>query len=364
MSILRGLRLRSFWTSGKRLKAGWMITAAIVALYVGAIRPHENAGGVANERGNGLASIAGQRNEPLALWKKARLPNYRETSMEDNAQGVVGGVSGAFIARENSTVQMALMNPEPMTSPAQSGEVASDRKMVRTCSLEMIIQKPAEAAEKIRGLAERLGGFLISSEVRGGQDATGGSLTIRVPAARFEEARAEIRRLGLRVESERIEAQDVTRQYVDNETNLRNLRAEEARYLAILKEAKTVKDALEVSEKLGDVRGQIEREQAEFNALSKQVETVAIEISMRTQAEAQVFGLQWRPLYQVKLALRDGREAVAEYGASMVSILFCLPAVFLWLCTIVLGAAVGWKILRWAARVFFSWPKQEAAQNG
>ena len=62
----------------------------------------------------------------------------------------------------------------------------------------------------------------------GGQNATAGTLTIRVPAARFEEARAEIRKLGLRVESEKIDAQDVSRQYVDQDANLRNLRAEEA----------------------------------------------------------------------------------------------------------------------------------------
>ena len=71
----------------------------------------------------------------------------------------------------------------------------------------------------------------------GGQNCNRGTLTIRVPAARFEEARAEIRKLGLRVESEKIDAQDVTRQYVDQDASIRNLRAEEAQYLTILKQA-------------------------------------------------------------------------------------------------------------------------------
>jgi hypothetical protein len=30
----------------------------------------------------------------------------------------------------------------------------------------------------------------------------------------------------------------------------------------------------------------------------------------------------------------------------------------LWLVTILAGAAFGWRILRWAARVFFSFPKK------
>jgi hypothetical protein len=114
-------------------------------------------------------------------------------------------------------------------APADAPQDAdNDRKMVRTSSIDLIVQKPAEAAEKIRRLAEGLGGFLVTSQVSGGPDATGGSLTVRVPAARFEVARAEIRKLGLRVESERIEAEDVTPQYVDQAASLRNLRAEEA----------------------------------------------------------------------------------------------------------------------------------------
>ncbi len=243
-------------------------------------------------------------------------------------------------------------------------EPGMDRKMVRNSSVDLVVQKPAIAAEKIRELAEGLGGFLVSSQVSGGPNAGGAALTIRVPAARFEEARAEIRKLGLRVESEKVEAQDVTRQFVDEDANLRNLRAEEAQYLSILKQAHTVKDTLAVSDKLSDVRGQIEQQQAEFNALAKQTETVAIAVSLRAEAEAQAFGLHWRPLYQMKLALRDGLDAVADYGVAMTSFVFYLPAVLLWMGTIVVGVGVGWKVVRWAGRVFFAWPKQPEAQNG
>lgn len=246
-------------------------------------------------------------------------------------------------------------------STAPPAASAGDRKMIRTSSLDLVVQRPAEAAENIRTLAERVGGFLVSSEVRGGQDATGGSVTIRVPVERFEEVRAEIRKLGLHIESEKAEAQDVTRQYVDQEASLRNLRAEETQYLAILKQAKTVKDTLEVSEKLSGVRGQIEQQQAEFNALSRQIETVAITVSLRAEAEAQVFGLNWRPLYQMKMALRDGLDGVAGYASAMTAIVFYLPAVVLWFGTILVGVALGWKVVRWVGQRLFGWGKVAAA---
>jgi hypothetical protein len=352
MSVIWGGRLRSFLSSSKNLKTGWLITAGIVALYIGAIRPHDAERGIANSRATGLAAVS--KAEPMALWHKARL----------SSQLGIAGVqeAGTYNSLSDQDVQPQMM-AYLGTAPGSS-EVApnAERKTIRTSSIDLIVRKPAEAVEKIRRLAEGMGGFLVTSQISGGEDATSGSLTVRVPAERFEEARAEIRNLARRVESERIEAQDVTRQYGDQEANLRNLRAEEAQYLAILKQAKTVKDTLEVSEKLGEVRGQIEQQQAEFNALSKQIETVAISILLRTEAEARVFGLNWRPLYQLKLALRDGLEGVANYASSMTAFVFFLPAVLLWMATIIVGGAIGWRLLRWVGRRWFAWKAPAAAQ--
>jgi hypothetical protein len=221
-----------------------------------------------------------------------------------------------------------------------------ERKIIRTSSLEMVVQRPADTAEKITAIAEGMDGYLETVS-GGGQNATSGTLTIRVPAARLQEARAEIRKLGLRVESEKVDAQDVTRQYVDQDARIRNLRAEEVQLLTILKQAATVKDMMAVSERLSEVRGQIEQQQAEFNALSRQIETVAIAISLRTESEAQVFGLNWRPGYQLKLALHDGLESVATYAAAMTTILFYLPAVLLWAGTILIAIFVALRLTRW-----------------
>jgi hypothetical protein len=178
---------------------------------------------------------------------------------------------------------------------------------------------------------------------------------VRVPADRFEQARAEIRKLGVRVESEKVDAQDVTRQYVDQGASLRNLRAEEAQYLTILKQARTVEDMLAVSEKLSDVRGEIEQQEAEFHALSRQIETVSIAISLRAEAPAQTFGLNWSPLHQIKVALHDGLESVADYATAMLGILFFLPAALLWVGTVAIAAFVCWRLLRWTGKRWLGW---------
>jgi hypothetical protein len=280
--------------------------------------------------------------------------------------------SGGDTRVVNSTPRTETYAPMPTTSwqagpaaqaDALKSEVAKDfsagataavveRKIIRTSSLEMVVPHPAETAEKITAMAEGMGGYLETAS-GGGQNATSATLTIRVPAARLQEARAEIRKLGLRVESEKVDAQDVTRQYVDQDARIRNLRAEEAQLLTILKLAATVKDMMAVSERLSEVRGQIEQQQAEFNELSRQIETVAIAISLRTESEAQVLGLNWRPGYQLRLALHDGLESVATYATAMATILFYLPAVLLWAGTILFGIFVALRLTRWIGERWF-----------
>ena len=345
--------------SKKALKTGWLITAGILALYVGVIQPRERARGIASEKATGLAAVSGGAGwEPISLWHQPSiLPHFARTSV---AKDIVGGASV-----DRAVVMNYLVAPPPPGNRS-GGEVegsSPDRKLVRTASLGLIVKTPAQADEQITQLAQRAGGFLVASNVNGGGDATSASLSIRVPSAKFDEVRAQIHKLGLRLENESIEAQDVTKQYVDQEARLRNLRAQEQQYLGILRKAANVKDTLEVSDKLNEIRGAIEERQAEFEVLSKQVETVAINVTLRSEADAQVLGLNWRPLYQLKIAAREGLGGLADYAASMTAFLFYLPTVLLWLFTILAGAAIGWRILRWAAKILFGFPKVAREQQ-
>ncbi len=298
----------------------------------------------------------------LLVWAAVALPSFNRMYQEQAVLKARPMVTAEL--RTEPTAPLAGFTSRDAAKATISNYLAGSdatagRKIVRTITLAMVVQHPAEIAQQITAMAESMGGYLVSAE-GGGQDANAASLTIRVPAPRYEQARAEIRKLGLRVENEKIDAQDVTRQYVDQDASLRNLHAEEAQYLTILKQATTVKELLAVSEKLSEVRGQIEQQQAEFNSLSQQIDTVAITISLRTEAETQVLGLNWRPLYQLKIAVRDGLDSLATYASSMITILFYLPATLLWFGTILATAFGGWRIVRWAGRRWFGSKVPEA----
>ena len=335
--------------SRKVLKAGWLIMAGVVALYLGVIQPRERARGIASQRATGLAAVSGSVGwEPLSFWRQTSLLPHsrRETYLQ---KGVVGGVPGDRVA-----VAPASLATFSRGDSDKQESASEDRKLAKTAALDLIVKAPAESTEKIVQIAQSAGGFLASSNVNGGADATSAFLSIRVPTPKFDEVHAAIHKLGLRVENESIEAQDVTRQYVDDGARLRILRAQEQQYFGILRKAATVKDTLEVSQKLDEVRGTIEEKQAEFETLSKQVENVAININLHSEADARVFGLNWRPLYQLKVAAREGLEGLGDYAVSMTAFVFYLPTILLWLFTVLFGAAVGWRILKWAARSLFT----------
>jgi len=126
-----------FWMNSKLLKTGWLSAALIVAFYVGAIRPYEQARLIANEKATGLS--AGPVSVDMSrAWRQARIASFME---RDRAVGVIGGVPGEMQAATFSANKLASPPPAPV---ADAG--AADRKMVRTSSLDMVVQRPAEAA--------------------------------------------------------------------------------------------------------------------------------------------------------------------------------------------------------------------------
>jgi hypothetical protein len=127
--------------------------------------------GIAMERTAGLAAIESTRH----WW----VPVSDSVDTATLAAGIAGGVSGG------STPQV----PVTMYQKGAPG-TPDDHKLVSTSSFDLLVKHPAEAAERIRLLTERVGGFLVKSQTNGAQDATSASLIVRVPAARFVEVAA------------------------------------------------------------------------------------------------------------------------------------------------------------------------------
>jgi Domain of unknown function (DUF4349) len=221
------------------------------------------------------------------------------------------------------------------------------RRQVVKASLNLLVSQPATALEAVHELARRLRGHVEASEIGWNAAQQTAHVVIRVPVDAVEAARAELRKLSLRVLNESIEAKDVTGEYVDLEANIRNLQVEETQYRQIMARASTIKDTLAVAERLADVRGRIESAQSQFTLMSRQVEMASIQVALQAEVAPVVAGVEWKPWEQARQAWRDARQDLANYADFLLVLVIRFPAFVVWTATLFALSALAWKLLRW-----------------
>lgn len=199
---------------------------------------------------------------------------------------------------------------------ARYAQAAAERLVIRTATIRALVTDVNAAESRIRELAEGRDGFVLSSQAEGAAEQRTATISFKVPAERFDETLGELTRLALTVESLQVEGQDVTDEYVDLESRLRNLRAVETRLLQFLNDAKRTEDALSVNAQLTEIQGQIEQAQGRIAYLKQSAALSTITISLHAQPTVQVLSEPgWAPGTTARAALKSlilFAQAVAE----------------------------------------------------
>ena len=143
---------------------------------------------------------------------------------------------------------------------SDNGEVATlvrqRRIVVRTVDMGLVVSGIQASMDGVATVAHGMGGWIVSSER---SNDFSGSIAVRVPAERLDEAIARIRDIAVAVESEISTSKDVTAEYYDSESRLRNMRATETAMLSLLERAPNARDALEIRKTLSAHISQISR---------------------------------------------------------------------------------------------------------
>src|SRR5215211_2206321 len=156
-------------------------------------------------------------------------------------------------------------------------------QVVKTASLGLGIahgsfdQKVGEA----HAVADSLGGFVVESFASqgSGKRIAEGSLVLRIPAESYESALSRLRELG-KVESLEETGQDVSKEFVDLNARIRQLRAVEAQLLELLQRADDVPAALAVQNQLSQVQLDLEQARGRLQYLDNRVAFATISMSM------------------------------------------------------------------------------------
>lgn len=175
-------------------------------------------------------------------------------------------------------------SPQPAPPPVQpppAHAVQMARKIIRNGQMEFEVDGFDSAFITITRIAAEEGGFVASTDSEKLPNGkVKGMVVVRVPPERLDVLVLKLRGLG-DLKSQRIAAQDVTKQYTDIESQLRAARAMEERLLDIIKTSKgVIKDLLEAEKQLGIWRQKIEQLEGEIRYYNNLISLSTLNVSL------------------------------------------------------------------------------------
>ncbi len=239
---------------------------------------------------------------------------------------------------------------EPLTSAKSiSSEEAfakPERKIIKTGNLVLLVHSAGDSLPEIEKIVANLNGFILSAQIDNEKNAAkSGTFTIRLPSSNFSKGMEQFKKIALKVEKEEIEAEDVTEEFVDQEAQLNNLKAEEKQYLNILKSARTIEDVLKVTERINGVRGKIDGIEGRLKYLARQVEMSTINLELVAENQGGTSKIYWKPLISLKNSFQSMINGFANYLNALIQFMFLLPVLALWVFTIGFFGLGLWKLI-------------------
>lgn len=184
----------------------------------------------------------------------------------------------AIMPEQSSTyLELGISEGQSITA---NDEVAKEQYVIKTAYLDMVVDDIEDTTTKLVNLAQVYGGTVTNRYISSYNDTKSGTVELTVDAVEFEPALNSIKELGTRVNSENVNAYDVTETVIDLQARLENKKAEEQAYLDILNQATKVEDILNVQYYLSMVRGEIESYTAQLEYYENHTTLSTISVNM------------------------------------------------------------------------------------
>jgi len=165
--------------------------------------------------------------------------------------------------------------PPPPSAPniedaiAEEGEIK--KKIIKDGRMTMQVQRLGYAKHRIDSLVQSLEGYYANESYSNTDRESSFNLNIRIPSINFEKFISAIESGEGEIQFKAIDARDVTDQFIDLETRLKNKRSYLNRYRDLLKQAKNIKEILEIEENIRGLEEEIESTVGRLKYLSDQV---------------------------------------------------------------------------------------------
>jgi hypothetical protein len=220
-------------------------------------------------------------------------------------------------SRDSGGAQESFALPEAPAGAAEMDEQGSgnaavvERVVLKNADVAIVVTDVEQRLKAIDAMANEMGGFVVSSNLyqaytKNYLEVPEAAIVIRVPEASLDEAIRRIEADVVEVQNESRSGQDVTAEYVDLQSRLKNLEAAETQLTRILEEAQKTEDVLNVFNQLTSIREQIEMVKGQIKYYDESAALSSISVRIIAQETTQPIQIgPWTPQGAVSDAIQD-----------------------------------------------------------
>lgn len=231
-------------------------------------------------------------------------------------------------------------------------ELAVERKIVYSAAVELVVTSIEAVGPQVEKLVTDFkGSYVAKSDLHGqaGRSRTA-TWTLKVPAADFRVAVARLVALGQAVRNSST-SDDVTAEYVDLESRIKNLKVAEDKLNQMLAEPGVrYDDRIKISEQIEGVRGRIEQAQGRLKYLGAMAALSTITLQVREEVPYVPEPLAVAPTFTEQIAARfqGSTDSVTRLGKWWVLwAVEVAPYLPLYLPLAAVGFWAARRLLRW-----------------
>jgi hypothetical protein len=245
-----------------------------------------------------FTSTVGVSMNDLAMDSRSGSSTFGTSSSSFQSLGKVGAPMA------ESTRTSGIVPPVDNYAPQPD---VSNRLVVTDSYMSLLVSNVTEVRGKIVNYAETNGGYMVNSNVNNPQDAPTATVIVRVPSKKIDDALSFYRGLGIKVVNENLNGTDVTDQYVDIDTRIKQLETTKAKLEELLDKATLIADITNLTQQILSYQNQIDSYKGQQDALKKNADLAKLTIYLSTDEIALPYTPTetFRPGVIFKLAVRS-----------------------------------------------------------
>ncbi len=288
-----GVRERARLAEERRRSRAWLMptATAVAALALFALLGRGFSGGTAAGPAAGPAGQAtGAAQVPDRLSPAGSAANPPAIDLAaDAAVKVTITDEAAFTVRTTdaygnavwySSVQSDLDSVPAPASAIAGVEVQPGKKLILNGDYTIRVKELEPAIDALQRLALERGGYLVETTVNRADDGSAAArIVLRLPAERFGEVVGSVGELG-DIQRQQVWSQDVTAQFIDQESRLKVLTEHEQKLQELAQSAANFDDWLRLAKQINETRAQVESLQGSLKQLANQVEYSTLNIAL------------------------------------------------------------------------------------